>query len=94
LVNTKLILEEGAHDGAIRVDRAWDLFFESNPTIPKGHGGRLIQFTNWLWEELGKKAGNLNKNAKSELTLTIPTLSQGHSTSCCESGPSGPTKSV
>ena len=76
LANTKLILEECTHDGAIRVDKAWDLFFESNPTIPKGHGGRLIQFTNWLWEELGKKAGNLNKNAKSELTLTIPTLSQ------------------
>jgi len=72
----KLILEEGVHEGAIRVDLAWDLFFESKPTIPKGHGGKLIQFTNWLWEELGKKGGTLNKNAKSELTLTIPTMSQ------------------
>ncbi len=71
----KLILEEGVHDGAIRVDRAWDLFFESKSTIPKGHGGRLTQFTNWLWEELGKKAGNLNKKKGSEVTLTIPALS-------------------
>ena len=71
----KLILE-GAREGAIRVDLAWDLFFESKSSIPEGHGARLIPFTNWLWDELGKKAGNLNRNPRRELTLTIPALSQ------------------
>ena len=71
----KLILEEAIREKAIRVDLAWTLFFEK-PTIPEGHGGRLIPFTNWLWDELGKKAGNLNRNSSGELTLTIPSLSE------------------
>src|SRR5207249_11010506 len=71
----KLILEEAIREKAIRVDLAWTLFFEK-PTIPEGHGGRLVPFTNWLWDELGKKAGNLNRNSSSELTLTIPSLSE------------------
>src|SRR5437879_6431258 len=71
----KLILEEAIRERAIRVDLAWTLFFEKS-TIPDGHGGRLIPFTNWLWDELGKKAGNLNRNSSSELTLTIPSLSE------------------
>lgn len=72
----KLILEEGAKESPIRVDLAWDLFFESKSTIPEGHGSRLIPFANWLWGELGKRSGNLNKNAKPELILAIPPLSQ------------------
>src|SRR5207245_10635385 len=71
----KLILEEALREKAIRVDLAWTLFFEK-PTIPEGHGGRLIPFTNWLWDELGKKAGNLNRNSINELTLTIPSISE------------------
>jgi uncharacterized cupin superfamily protein len=71
----KLILEEGATDRALRVDLAWPVFFESKSDIPEGHGARLIPFTNWLWDEIGKRAGNLNKNAKTELTLAIPPLS-------------------
>src|SRR5438552_17840891 len=71
----KVILEEAVRERAIRVDLAWDLFFEK-PTIPEGHGGRLIPLTNWLWDELGKKAGNLNRNSSSELTLSIPLLSE------------------
>jgi len=77
----KLILEESLREKAIRVDLAWTLFFEK-PTIPEGHGGRLIPFTNWLWDELGKKAGNLNRNSSSELTLTIPSLSEQGMDSC------------
>jgi uncharacterized cupin superfamily protein len=72
----KLILEEGARDGAIRVDLAWELFFGSKSSLPEGHGGRLIPFTNWLWDELGRKAGFLNKYASKELTLAIPALGQ------------------
>jgi uncharacterized cupin superfamily protein len=71
----KLTLEEGVREGSIRVDLAWTLFFEK-PTIPEGHGGRLLAFTNWLWDELGRKAGNLNRNSSGELTLTIPSLSE------------------
>jgi len=72
----KIILTEGAREGAIRVDLAWEVFFESKSSIPQGHGARLIPFTNWLWDELGKKAGYLNRNSGNELTLAIPALSQ------------------
>src|SRR5207245_10737715 len=60
---------------ANRVVPPWNPFVDK-PTIPEGDGGRLIPFTNWLWDELGKKAGNLNRNSSSELTLTIPSLSE------------------
>ena len=70
----RLILEEGASESPIRVDLAWQFFF-GKPTIPEGHGARLLPFTNWLWEELGRRAGYLNKNAHQELTLAIPALS-------------------
>jgi len=72
----KLILEEGATDRALRVDLAWPVFFESKSDIPEGHGARLIPFTSWLWDELGKRAGNLNKNARAELTIAVPPLNQ------------------
>ena len=71
----KLILEEGAAGRALRVDLAWQLFFEK-PGVPEGHGARLMPFANWLWDEIGKRAGNLNRNAGAELTLAIPTLSK------------------
>jgi uncharacterized cupin superfamily protein len=74
--SVKLTLEEGPREGAIRADLAWQLFFESKPSIPEGHGRNLLPFTNWLWDELSKKAGNLNKNSPRELSLTIPALSQ------------------
>ncbi|MBO0887595.1 cupin domain-containing protein, partial [Candidatus Bathyarchaeota archaeon] len=69
-------LDESAGEGAIRVDLAWQLFFETKTSIPQGHGGRLIPFTNWIWDELGKKAGHLNRNARGDLTLAIPALDQ------------------
>src|SRR5205809_3321049 len=72
----KLILDEEAREGAIRVDRAWELFFETKSGIPEGHGARMIPFTNWLWDELGKKAGYLNRNSGKELTLAIPAFGQ------------------
>lgn len=72
----KIILEHGAHEGALRADLAWELFFESKSALPKGHGARLLPFTNWLWDELGKKAGSLNRNSKGEVTVTIPALEQ------------------
>ncbi len=72
----KLVLDESPRDGAVRVDLAWTLFFDSKPSIPEGHGGRLLPFTNWLWDELGRKAGQLNRNSRSELSLTIPVLSE------------------
>ena len=73
----KLIMDEGVREGAIRVDLAWKLFFGSKNTIPEGHGGLLIPFANWLWDELGRKAGNLKRNSREDLTLAIPAMSQG-----------------
>ena len=72
----KITLDGRAREGAIRVDLAWELFFESKSSIPQGHGARLIPFTNWLWDEFGKKAGYLNRNSGKELTLAIPELNQ------------------
>jgi uncharacterized cupin superfamily protein len=71
----RLTLDDVVYEGAIRVDLAWNLFL-GKPTIPEGHGGRLLPFVNWLWDELGRKTGSLNRNSGSELTLTIPTLSE------------------
>ena len=70
----KLILQEEPQDRAIRIDRAWELFFGSKSKLPESHGERLIPFANWLWDELGRKAGYLNKNAREEAILTIPAL--------------------
>lgn len=72
----KLMLQEAPREGSVRVDLAWQLFFQSNSFIPQGHGRSLLPFTNWLWDELGRKTGNLNRNSPGELTLTIPPLSQ------------------
>jgi mannose-6-phosphate isomerase-like protein (cupin superfamily) len=69
-----LTFEEGADGDAIRVDLAWELFFGSKSAIPEGHGGRLIPFTNWFWDELGKRGGRLNRDARRELTLAIPVM--------------------
>lgn len=70
----KLILQEEPAEGAIRADRAWELFFDNKSKIPEGHGARLIPFTNWFWDEIGRKAGRLNKNAKPEAIIVIPRL--------------------
>ena len=70
----KLILDEEAPKGAIRADLAWELFFGSTSSIPERHGARLIPFTSWLWDELGKKAGYLNRYSDNETTLAIPAL--------------------
>src|SRR3989454_12742786 len=72
----KLILQEEPQDRAIRIDRAWELFFGSKSKLPESHGERLIPFAGWLWDELGKKAGYLNRNSVKELTLAIPSLGQ------------------
>lgn len=72
----KLILDEAAREGAIRADLAWELFFKSKSALPEGHGARLIPFTSWLWDELGNKAGHLNRDSGKELTLAIPVLDQ------------------
>jgi len=72
----EIILDDSPSERALRVDLAWELFFESKSSMPKGHGARLLPFTNWLWDELGKKAGNLNKNSRGVVALTIPALDQ------------------
>ena len=73
----KITLDDEPREGGLRVDLAWQRFIESRTSIPKGHGARLLPFANWLWDELGKKAGNLNKNSKGEVFLTIPALDAG-----------------
>ena len=72
----KIILDEAAREGAVRVDLAWELFFKSKSNLPQGHGARLIPFTSWLWDQLGYRAGNLNRDSGKELTFAIPALGQ------------------
>src|SRR5207249_11678790 len=43
---------------------------------PRRTWSQNIPFTNWLWDELGKKAGYLNRNSGKELTLAIPAFGQ------------------
>ena len=59
---------------AVRADLAWELFFRSKTAMPKGHGEPLLPFANWLWDELGKRAGRLNRASKGEVKITIPPL--------------------
>jgi uncharacterized cupin superfamily protein len=66
----KIILDEEVRDGSLRADRAWELFFESKVSLERGAG--LHMFANWLWDVLGEKAGNLNRDSKGEVTVTIP----------------------
>jgi uncharacterized cupin superfamily protein len=68
----RIVLEEEFEEGALRVDRAWELFFGSKSSLTGGPW--LDTFANWLWHELGEKAGYLNKKSKGELTVTIPLL--------------------
>lgn len=69
-----MVLEDSPREGAVRVDLAWQLFFDSKPSIPSGHSRLLLPFTNWLWDELGRKAGSLNKSSQKEVYLTVPQL--------------------
>lgn len=68
----KIILNHRAREGALRADRAWGFFLESKPTLEGSRG--LHGFTNWLWDELGTVAGNLNRDSNDEVTITIPSL--------------------
>ncbi len=66
----KIILDEEVREGSLRADRAWELFFESKSSLVRGAG--LHMFANWLWDVLGEKAGNLNRDSKGEVTVSIP----------------------
>jgi uncharacterized cupin superfamily protein len=68
----KIILDEEVRKGTLRADRAWELFFESKSSLIRGPG--LAAFANWLWDELGRYAGNLNRDSKGEVTVTVPSL--------------------
>jgi len=68
----KIILDEEIKEGSLRADLAWELFVRTKSSL-KGISG-LFPFANWLWDELGRKAGNLNRNSNGDLTVTIPSL--------------------
>jgi uncharacterized cupin superfamily protein len=68
----QIILDQEVREGALRADRAWELLFDSKSSMTRELGKHM--FANWLWDELGERAGNLNRNAKGEVTVTIPPL--------------------
>ncbi len=71
-VGMKIFLTDRVGNGFLRGDRAWEFFLESKPTLEGSRG--LHGFTNWLWDELGTVAGNLNKDSEEEVNITIPHL--------------------
>jgi len=70
----KIILDDQVTEKGVRADLAWELFFRSKTAMPKGHGEPLLAFANWFWDELGKRAGRLNRYSKGEVKITIPPL--------------------
>ena len=70
----KIILDENATTGAVRADRAWGFFCDSNPSLEGSRG--LIGFVHWLWDELSEQAGNLNQDASGEVTVALPSLNE------------------
>jgi mannose-6-phosphate isomerase-like protein (cupin superfamily) len=73
-LNMRIILDEELREGALRADTAWELFFGTKSSFEGGHG--MPRFAEWLWDELGEKAGNLNRSTKGEVVITIPSLQE------------------
>ena len=74
LLSMKIILDDQVTEKALGADLAWELFFKSKTAMPKGHGETLLRFANWLWDELGNRAGRLNWYSKGEMNIAIPPL--------------------
>jgi uncharacterized cupin superfamily protein len=68
----KIVLDDRVRKTSLRADRAWEFFLESKRTLEGDRG--LHGFTNWLWDELGTVAGNLNMDSEGEIVVTIPHL--------------------
>ncbi len=63
-------------DDAIRVDTAWELFLpDSNATIPDQWSKNCDSLKNWLWIELGRKAGYMRKPEERKVVVVCPKLS-------------------
>lgn len=71
----KILLEEKSRSGAIPADKAWDLYLGKGPDLEGGPG--MPRFAEWLWDELGMKAGAFNRGASKALSVTIPPLGPG-----------------
>ncbi|MFZ0892581.1 MAG: cupin domain-containing protein [Thermoplasmata archaeon] len=68
----RVILDHTARKGAIRGDRAW-AFFCGTKLSPEGDEG-FWGFANWLWNALAKKTGNLNRDSRGPVIVSIPEL--------------------
>ena len=68
----QIVLDHKVRRGAIRADRAWR-FFCKTKFSPDGDEG-LWGFANWFWRELSKSAGDLNRDTKGPITVSIPAL--------------------
>jgi uncharacterized cupin superfamily protein len=68
----RIVLDHRVRKGAVRADRAWRFFCNGKFSLGGGEG--LWGFANWLWGELSKEAGSLNRDSKGSLTVSIPAL--------------------
>lgn len=61
---------------SVRADVAWKLFMpDSMGDIPREGRKTILNFTNWLWTELGDRLGTMNKKAESVVYMLTPDLS-------------------
>lgn len=68
----RIVLDARPRRGAIRVDRAWAFFCGPTRSLRGARG--LWGFSNWLWDELGERAGRLNLDARKDLEVRLPPL--------------------
>lgn len=65
-------------ENAIRLDRAWQLFFP-NSVGKVDASGDIFGLVDWLWRELGKISGFIRKDAPDTVYVSCPHLSdEGH----------------
>ena len=67
-------MTEEVIEGALRADRAWELFFDSRSSLTGELGENM--FASWLWDMMGRSGGHLNRDAKQEMYVVIPPLEQ------------------
>jgi len=76
-----IIIEQSNRDeypsNYVRLDIAWKLFLPSCiGDVPNGHGRNLIPLTNWFWDAMAKRSGNLNADSDKEIHVIVPPLTE------------------
>ena len=68
----RIVLEHRPSAGSIRGDRAWRFFCGARLSLQGDRG--LWGLANWLWDELATVSGNLNRDSRRSVRVTVPPL--------------------